>query len=76
MMICKRCGAPINFLSHICDDLNDPMLLQVHKGDVKIIVNALKEYQMKYYDKIRGDMNEYARFQRLIEWLEDQLDKC
>lgn len=67
---CKNCGMLVTDLPHVCPEHNFPMLLQLRKEDVMIILKALiclRFNSMEDVDRVRVD--------NLINWLREQGEK-
>ena len=67
---CKNCGMLVTDLPHVCPEYNFPMLLQLRKEDVMIILKALiclRFNSIEDVDRVRVD--------NLINWLREQGEK-
>ena len=67
---CKNCGQPITGLPHVCASKNNPMLLQMHRQDVLIILRGL----IQYYSALEEQVDR-AKVEKMMMWLREQLDE-
>lgn len=75
-MICKNCCEELHFLPHVCEQYNMPVLLQMKKKDLKIIIDALREYRTAHYKDLNECVEERDYFFKLYSWLLDQYSTC
>ena len=67
---CKNCGQPITDLPHVCPSKNIPMLLQMHRQDVLIILKGLTQY----YNALEEQVDR-VKVEKMMMWLREQLDE-
>lgn len=75
-MICKNCCEEIHFLPHVCEQYNTPVLLQMKKKDLKVIIEALREYRTIHYSDLNECVEERDYLFELYSWLLDQYKTC
>jgi len=75
-MICKNCCEELHFLPHVCEKYNTPVLLQMKKKDLKIIIDALREYGADHNADLKECVEERDYFLKLYYWLLDQYSTC
>ena len=67
---CKNCGMLVTELPHVCPKYNFPMLLQLRKEDVTIILKALIGYRCNLMEDV-----DRVRVEKLINGLREQAEK-